>query len=514
MFLTAIYLGRLGRLTMDSRGSGILLHISSLPSNYGIGDFGSSAFDFADFLMKTKQRYWQVLPLNPTDIGHGNSPYHCDSAFAFNPLFMDLGILHQEDWLSLKELDSSPEFQVDQVDYNLVISHKTTLLNLAYERMRNRNLPEGYDEFTEKNSFWLNDFSLFRTLKSHFGGKAWFEWPQEFRDRRPETLRWARNKFSAAIKKVFLIQYLLHRQWAALKSYLNERGLKIIGDLPIYVILDSADVWVHPEIFNLDDKKMPITVAGVPPDYFSETGQLWGNPVYRWETLKDQSYNWWIQRIRYNLELYDLIRVDHFRGFMAYWEVPAWEKEAVNGQWVDAPGWDFFQRITREFTQLPIIAEDLGLITDDVREIIRHFQFPGMKVLLFAFGDDLPTNPYAPHNIIKNCIVYTGTHDNNTAKGWFENEASPEMKKRLSSYVGCEISAESVSSTLIRLAMMSVADTVIFPLQDLLGLGEYARMNRPGQQDGNWKWRLSPDLLTPGLVDDFLAMTEIYGRKA
>jgi 4-alpha-glucanotransferase len=278
------------------------------------------------------------------------------------------------------------------------------------------------------------------------------------------------------------------------------------------VVHDSADVWAHPEFFNLDLEMNPITVAGVPPDYFSETGQLWGNPVYRWDTIKDQGFEWWLQRLGHNMKLYDLVRIDHFRGFLAYWEVPSGDKTALNGHWVEAPGWDLFHRIEREFSPLPVIAEDLGLITPDVHELRRHFGFPGMKILLFAFGDDLPENPYAPHNLERHCVLYTGTHDNNTAKGWFEQEATPEIKERINRYLGVSVTAEDISGEFVRLAMMSVADRAIFPIQDLLSLGDEARMNTPGTQDGNWEWRLDPALITDSLRNHLLEMTEIYGR--
>jgi len=497
---------------MDNRASGILIHISSLPSVFGIGDIGSSARAFADFLGKTKQRYWQVLPLTPTCLDHGNSPYHSDSAFALNPLFIDPLDLVSAGWLLPVELADHETPPGDQVDYRTAAASKTALLNMALNRMKEENQPEGYREFIAANGYWLEDYSLFKALKLHFAGRKWFEWPAELRDRHHEALDWARNEFTDIIRTVKLSQFLLSRQWLSLRNHCRDRGVRIIGDLPIYVVDDSADVWVHPELFNLDHEKRPITVAGVPPDYFSETGQLWGNPVYRWEVMKELDYQWWIQRIRYTTGLYDLIRVDHFRGFAAYWEIPAHEPNAVNGRWVQAPGWDFFNRITREFDHLPIIAEDLGLITDDVRELIRHFRFPGMKILQFAFGDDLPTNPYAPHNLERNCILYTGTHDNNTTKGWYENEASAEIKKRLSLYIGEDLSADSAPRALTRLAMMSVANTVILPMQDLLGLGAEARMNKPGTQENNWKWRLPDGLLTPELADELLAMTEIYGR--
>jgi 4-alpha-glucanotransferase len=333
------------------------------------------------------------------------------------------------------------------------------------------------------------------------------------RDRDPDALRWEKERLNDRIQEHKFFQYLFFKQWSSLKKYCTGRGIKILGDVPIYVVYDSADVWMHPNLFNLDEEKKPVTVAGVPPDYFSKTGQLWGNPVYRWETLQSTGYEWWIKRIRHNLRLFDVVRVDHFRGFMAYWEVPATETIAVNGRWVGAPGMDFFSRLLAAIPDPPIVAEDLGTITPDVWSIMEHFGFPGMKVLLFAFDDSLPRNAYAPHNHTRNAVVYTGTHDNNTARAWFEKEADQAARERLSRYLGREVHADNVHRELIRLAMMSVADTTILPMQDLLGLGEWARMNRPARDNGNWQWRLMPEQVTAPLAEELLEITELYGRS-
>ena len=497
---------------MEKRGSGILLHITSLPSPFGIGDLGPWAYKFSDFLEDTRQTYWQILPLNPADPQHGNSPYHSSSAFACNPMLVSPEHLVRDGWLDREALEPLPHFPSDRVDYGKVISFKEMVLEKAFERFKSKGEPDDYRAFCHKNTHWLDDYALFTALKSRFHGKPWSEWDPDLRDRQPQALQQARKELQIEVQRARFYQYIIFRQWMDLKDYCNWKGIKILGDMPIYVIYDSADVWVHPELFNLDEQKRPLTVAGVPPDYFSETGQLWGNPVYRWDVLKAREYDWWIQRIAHNIELYDFVRVDHFRGFVGYWEIPASEENAIKGRWIEAPAWDFFNRITSEFPQIPIIAEDLGVITPDVVEVIRHFKFPGMKILLFAFGDDLPTNPYAPHNLDRNCLVYTGTHDNNTARGWFEKEITPEVKQRICRYIGKEVSGETIGRELVRLAMMSVADTAIFPIQDLLGLGKESRMNKPATHEGNWEWRLDPGLLTPTIIEEILLMTQIYGR--
>ncbi len=498
---------------MNKRGSGILLHLTSLPSAFGTGDLGPWAYRFADFLAESKQHYWQCLPLNPTDTRSGSSPYHSTSAFAFNPLLISPELLVQEGLLAREDLEPLPAFPAEKVDYEAATAYKDRLFSEAFDRFAKSAVPEEYRNFCLVNRSWLDDFALFTALKTHYGKKAWCDWPEEYRDRRPAALKSMSGPISEDAEKVKFLQYVFFKQWSNLKAYCNRRGIRIIGDIPMYVVHDSTDVWVHPEIFNLDSvTRNALTVAGVPPDYFSKTGQLWGNPVYRWDVMKERRYEWWIRRIGHNLSLFDLVRLDHFRGFISYWEVPADEKVAVNGRWVEAPAKDFFTELTERFPRLPLIAEDLGTITPDVRKIMDHFGFPGMEVLLFAFGPDLPVSLYAPHNHRERSVAYTGTHDNNTARGWFEEEASPEDKKRLSFYLGKEAIADNVHWELIRLAMMSVAGMAIFPMQDILGLGAEARMNHPAFNHGNWSWRLVSHRLTPSLSLKLSEMTEIYGR--
>jgi 4-alpha-glucanotransferase len=497
---------------MKRRGSGILLHITSLPSAYGIGDLGPEAYRWADFLAETKQGIWQILPLNPTELAHGNSPYQSISAFAGNPLLISPELMVRDGFIAQSDVENVPNYPKGRVDYPVVIASKERIFRVAYERFQQEGKRHEYERFCTENSTWLDDFALFMALTGHFSEKAWTEWPQEIRDRHPEALESLKDELRDEVEKAKFLQYVFFEQWRALKDYCNHHGIQIFGDIPIYVIHNSVDVWTNPELFDLDDERKPSVVAGVPPDYFSETGQLWGNPIYRWDVLRERGYGWWIQRVGHNLTLFDLIRIDHFRGLIGYWEVPAGEANAVNGQWVEAPAENFFNALLRRFPQLPIIAEDLGVITPDVREIMHRFELPGMKVLLFAFGQDLPTNPYIPHNLPRKCVLYTGTHDNNTTRGWFEREATPEIKERLFRYLGKEVSAVRVHWELIRLAMMSVANMVIFPMQDILGLGEEARMNRPATTEGNWQWQLLPEQLTPSIADKLRGMTELYGR--
>lgn len=497
---------------MKGRGSGILLHLTSLPSPFGIGDMGPWAYKFADFLSETKQSYWQILPLNPIEFGHGNSPYHSTSAFACTPLLISPELLVQDGLIVQEDLNSIADLPQEQVDYGKVMVGKERLFHRAFERFKRKRETHEFEQFCAQHDQWLDDYALFVALRSHFSGRVWSSWPEEIRDRKTEALQSAKREFRDAVEEEMFLQYIFFKQWHALKSYCNEKGIRVIGDLPIYVVYDSADVWVRPELFKLDHEKRPLAVAGVPPDYFSETGQLWGNPVYRWDVLKERGYGWWIQRIAHNLNLFDFIRIDHFRGFVRYWEVQANERNAMNGKWVEAPADDFFNVISEKFHRAPIIAEDLGLITPEVWEVMDRFGFPGMKVLLFAFGEDSSTNPYAPHNHVKNCVVYTGTHDNNTVRGWFEKEATQEEKKRLSLYLGREVKGKEIHWELVRLAMMSVANMAILPMQDILGLGEQARMNRPAKKDGNWQWRLLSQQLTSSVAKRLLEMTEIYGR--
>ena len=497
---------------MGKRGSGILCHISSLPSPYGIGDMGAWAYRFIDYLVEAKQRFWQILPLNSTDVIHGNSPYYSTSAFAFNPLLISLDPLVEEGLLTTEDLQSIPLFPLERVDFPLVVPFKGGLLQKAFERFRERKENNEYDAFCLAHGSWLKDAVLFRALKSHFKGLLWRDWPADYRDRETMVLQSAERDLAESVEKEKFLQFLFHKQWRALKAYANDKGIEILGDVPFYVIYDSADVWTRPELFHLDEDKAPYTVAGVPPDYFSETGQLWGNPVYQWDVLRNRDYDWWAKRLAHNLALFDLLRIDHFRGFSGYWEVPAHEKDAVNGRWAQGPGEHFFQTISKSIPLSNLIAEDLGVITDDVRALLNRFQFPGMKVLLFAFDDDLGMNPYLPHNYDPNCVVYTGTHDNNTARGWYEKELGPKGTERLSRYLGGRPNRESIHVDMIRLAMMSVADRVIIPLQDIFGLGEEARMNLPATHGGNWEWRVDPARMSSEALRFVLDLTEIYGR--
>ena len=499
---------------MNKRGSGILLHITSLPSLYGIGDLGPAAYEFVDFLSKTGQSYWQILPTNPTDTFYGNSPYSSISAFAGNPLLISPEILVEKGFLDNCDITPIPDFSIKRVDYIAVTNYKKRLFALVFERFASRKEDKSdYKKFCLENCDWLDDFSIFSVLKHHVcNKKPWNEWPLDLRDRDHNALNCIKQQYSEIIEKEKFLQYLFLIQWRDLKQYCNKAGVRIIGDIPIYIDYESVDVWTHSELFNLDDDKKRITVAGVPPDYFSETGQLWGNPVYKWDVLKESGYDWWLKRIEHNTKLFDLVRIDHFRGLVAYWEVAANEKNAINGHWVDVPVYDFFDTVLRKHPQAPIIAEDLGIITEDVTAVINHYNFPGMKILMFAFGDDVSTNPYIPHNFEKNCIVYTGTHDNNTVRAWFDEDISEEHKENIFKYLGQKIESKDINWILIRVAMMSIANTAIFPMQDILGLGKEARMNLPSTSIVNWEWRFQSDQLSQQITETLLDITKIYKR--
>lgn len=498
---------------MQTRKSGVLLHITSLPSPYGIGDFGRQAYNFADFLAASGQSVWQVLPLAPTSVSSGNSPYCTHSAFAGNPLLINVDFLIQDGFLQARDVEGPPAFDVHRVNYGKVSDYKYRILQKACERSLQRNETDHeFDSYCRVNEDWLDDYSLFVCLKERFQGAAWHDWPVELRDRHESYIAEWKERLRDEIYAAKFHQYLFHKQWSALKDHCNRKNIQIMGDIPIYVNFDSSDVWSHPEIFKLNEKKKPVSLAGVPPDYFSSTGQLWGNPVYNWDSLRKNRYAWWVRRVEHNLRLFDIVRLDHFRGFVGYWEVPAGEKTAVNGKWVNAPAKDFFDVLLRRFPFLPIVAEDLGTITPDVREIMSSYGFAGMKVLLFAFGDDLAENPYVPHNHTRNSVVYTGTHDNNTVRGWFRREASEGDKDRLFKYLGRTAGEESVHWEFVRLAMMSVASTSIIPMQDILGLGEEARMNVPAVEQGNWEWRLKEEWLTEQTAGKWLDLTRVYGR--
>ena len=498
---------------MNRRSSGILLHLTSLPGHFGIGDMGPWAYRFLDFLAENKQSFWQILPLTPVDRNHDHSPYHSPSAFAGNPLLISPERLVEDGLLDKAHIAAAPDFPAGRVDFLAVAAYKERLLKSAYDRFRSRGADAEFDRFCRQHAGWLDDFVLFDSLKSHYHKDPWNKWPAEIRDRDPHALLTVQDELRAHIQELKFRQYIFYRQWSDLRRYGRQKQIQVIGDIPIYLPYDGADVWTHPELFKLGEDKQPSVVSGVPPDYFSETGQLWGHPVYCWDALQKSDYAWWIQRLGHQLELFDVVRIDHFRGLVAYWEVPASEKTAVNGKWIPVPVDDFLNRLMKQFACLPIIAEDLGTITSDVREIMSRYRLPGMRVLLFAFGEDFPNGAFLPHNHMKHCFIYTGTHDNNTVRGWFENEAGAEEKRRLFRYLGRDIAADEICREMTRLAMMSVADTAIIPLQDLLGLGAEARMNDPSKTKGNWHWRLDHDPITPKVAERLREMTETYGRS-
>jgi 4-alpha-glucanotransferase len=461
-----------------------------------------------DFLKKAGQHYWQILPLNYTTSQTSFSPYNCFSAFAGNSLLISPELLYRDGFLKKKELKDVPAFDPSRIDYKKVSLYKLKLLDKAVRRfLENPQINLGakyFDNFVRENEFWLEDFATFVALKHKFGQRFWCDWPSELRDR----------------KRQYYIQYIFYKQYRQLKDYCLKSGIKIIGDIPIYVAFDSADVWAYPEYFKLTKMKKPKFIAGVPPDYFSRTGQLWGNPVYNWPKLQDDNFTWWMKRIKHNLRLYDLVRIDHFRGLIAYWQIPAGHKVATHGRWVKAPKDEFFAALFKQFPEAPIFAEDLGYITADVREVIKRFSFPCMRVLQFGFAGDPTNNPHYPHNHIENCIVYTGTHDNNTTKGWFENEATAEQKRQLFDYLAYKVSAEwawpsltgDVHWGMIRLALGSVAKVAIIPMQDILGLGSESRMNHPARKTGNWLWQMRQNQISLPLADKLRKMTEIYSR--
>lgn len=497
---------------LNERASGILIHITSLPAKYGIGDLGPEAYRFADFLANSKQRFWQVLPLNHTTIEKGHSPYNCSSAFAGNPLLISPELLYQEGLLTKQELKNVPAFSQNRVEFEKVSAYKHRLFEIAFGRFKNRIKSADYTSFKTENSFWLDDFASFVALQRRFSGRKWNAWPAQLRDRKKEDLSAARKQMSDEIEFECFLQFVFYKQWFALKRYCSRAGIRIIGDIPIYVIYDSPDVWANPQIFKLDRNKRPEYIAGVPPDYFSRTGQLWGNPVYDWKSLKKTKYRWWMQRIRHNMKIFDFARIDHFRGLVGYWQVPAHHKTAKNGRWVKGPKDDFFKTLFRQFPKAPIIAEDLGHITQDVRDLIKKFDIPTMKVLQFAFSGNPSKNTHLPDNYNENCVVYTGTHDNNTTKGWFEKEATRTQKKRLREYLGQKVSSDNISWLLIQLAMSSVARLAIIPAQDLLGLPASARMNHPAVNKGNWLWRLPPGQLSSAVSKKLKQLTQTYAR--
>jgi 4-alpha-glucanotransferase len=492
------------------RACGILLHPTSLPSRYGIGDLGASAFHWLDFLAQAGQSFWQVLPLGPT--GKGNSPYASPSAFAGNPLLVDLDALVEAGDLSPQDLaDELPSFPADRVDYARVIPFKLGLLQRAASRFARQAGIERKQElasFQIDHSWWLDDFSFYTALKERFGGRSWDQWPAGLALREPKELAQERESLAEAIFVQVYIQFQFYRQWKSLVSRAHDHGIKLIGDIPIFPAYDSAEVWLEPELYLLDTGRQPLAVAGVPPDFFSPTGQRWGNPLYRWDRMAQDGFRWWIRRIRHLLDLVDVIRLDHFRGFQAYWQIPAAEQTAEHGDWVLGPGELFFRALQESLGELPFIAEDLGVITPEVDRLRRSFGMPGMKVLQFAFDSD-GRNPHLPHNYERETVVYTGTHDNNTTQGWLTG-LPPAKRKRVLEYLGTD--GEAIHWDLIRLAVHSVADWAMVPMQDVLGLSGEGRMNHPGRDDGNWEWRMSPAALTDDLSLRLEQMAELAGR--
>jgi 4-alpha-glucanotransferase len=493
-----------------NRASGILLHPTSLPGQYGIGDVGPSAFRWINFLKKTGCSLWQVLPLGPT--GYGDSPYQSFSAFAGNPYLVSPDVLLEDGILRKGDLQERPHFPDDRVDYGLLIQWKQALLNKAYDNFTqsaNPHLKDELSNFQAQNATWLSDYALFMAIKESQNGKAWSHWPLPLRRREEEAMMEIRRDLGENIQRHIFHQWLFFRQWETLKAYAGENGVLIIGDIPIFVAHDSSDVWAHPDLFFMDRKGNPTVVAGVPPDYFSETGQLWGNPLYRWDVHAESGYAWWLERFRAVLDMVDIVRLDHFRGFAAYWEVPAGNPTAEIGQWVPGPGVEFFKQIHSSLGNLPIIAEDLGLITPDVVEMREKFDLPGMKIFQFAFSTT-PSDDFLPHNYPVNCVVYTGTHDNDTAWGWYKT--APEHEKDFfHRYLNTD--GKDVAWDMIRAIWGSVAVFSLAPLQDLLGLGPEARMNYPGRPSGNWHWRFRAEDLNEELETRLSEINYLYLRQ-
>lgn len=501
------------------RASGILLHISSLPSQGGIGDLGPAAYAFADFLAAAQQRYWQVLPLGPT--GFGNSPYSALSAFAGNPLLLSLEVLADQGWLERAALGQIPGTD-GPVDFASVAAKKTPLLIAAAGNFIDQcasgacsgDLRNRFVEFCSSQAYWLDDYVSFRVLHRQFQGESWHRWPEPYRRRAPEALQELRALHARELAIEQALQFFFAEQWNALRAYCAARGIGFIGDVAIFVNYDSADVWTHPEIFELDAEGQPIFVSGVPPDYFSETGQRWGNPLYRWDVLRAHGFSWWVERIRRSLALYDCIRLDHFRGFEACWAIPASEQTAIHGAWKKAPGEELFAHVERALGSLPLIAEDLGVITPEVEALRDNFRLPGMRVMQFGFGGR-GAHMHLPHRFVENCVVYTGTHDNETTLGWWRTATEAE-RSTVAAYLhpDADTGENGVVWAMLRAAATSVARLCLFPLQDVLQLGSEARMNTPAEPLGNWAWRVAPDALHPELAAALAALMQATDRDA
>jgi len=492
------------------RKSGVLLPVSSLPSPYGIGGFSKEAYAFVDFLEAAGQKLWQILPLGPT--GYGDSPYQSFSTFAGNPYYIDLDRLVEAGFLTEKECHSGESGENEQyVDYEKLYASRFPLLKKAFLKAFAAGVPESleYLDFVEKNTDWLDDYALYMAVKNAFGGVSWIEWDEDIRLRKPESMEKYRRKLAQEIAYYKYLQYLFALQWMELKHYANEKNIEIIGDIPIYVAFDSADTWAHPELFQLAGDRYPTAVAGCPPDDFSRTGQLWGNPLYNWEYHKETGYQWWLVRMTYCFVWYDIVRIDHFRGFDAYWSVPYGNPTAERGSWEKGPGYDLFKVMKAGLGNKKLIAEDLGFLTPSVLKLVKKTGYPGMKILQFAF-DAREENDYLPHNYQPNCIVYTGTHDNDTTRGWFDS-LSAKDQRFARKYLNIKKST-GIHWELIRAALASVADTAVIPMQDYLGLGPEARINTPSTLGGNWEWRLVKGALTEELAEKIKDMTKLYGR--
>ena len=495
----------------QDRMSGVLLHVTSLPSHGGVGDFGPASYRFVDFLAAAKQRLWQVLPLSPT--GYGGSPYSALSAFAGNPVLISLERLVEDGWIAAEQLQGLPGGD-SPADFETAAARKLPLIEEAAANFLDRAdgaVRERFQNYCHENISWLPDYAMFNVLRRRFGYVSWNKWPVDYAQRKHDVLTSVLTEHGRELAIEQAIQFFFDEQWGALRSYCKARGIRILGDVAIFVNYDSADVWTHPELFELDEERRMVRVSGVPPDYFSATGQRWGNPLYKWGELRERGFDWWVNRIRRTLTLYDMIRLDHFRGFEAYWSISAEDKTAVDGQWVKAPGHELFQRLKEVFGDLPFIAEDLGLITPEVDELREHFGMPGMRILQFGFSDR-GAHLYLPHRYAPNTVAYTGTHDNDTTLGWWRDGVTEEERAHAQTYLRPIEHECDIVGAMMRAAAASVANLCIFPMQDVLGLGSEARMNTPAAAAGNWTWRYREEQLYPGVASALAALMEMTDR--
>jgi 4-alpha-glucanotransferase len=499
----------------NKRGAGILLHITSLPSPFGIGDFGPRAFAFVDFLKSNHQQYWQILPLTATEPAQHYSPYSATSCMAGNTLLISPELLAKDKLVARSLINKYKIVNNGKANFKEASKAKSNILENAYENFQTvkpADLHNAFEKFIKKENYWLSDYALYVTLKNKHNQNPWYMWPDQFKLRDAESLQQFIKDHKNELRKEKWFQFIFYKQWHSLKQYLHTKNIRIFGDLPFYVSYDSADVWANPKYFSLNKNGDMVGVAGVPPDYFNNNGQLWGMPVFRWDALKKNNYDWWITRIKKNMELYDLLRFDHFRAFSSYWDVPVAEKTAKFGKWKQGPGNDFFNEVKKEFPSMPFVAEDLGDIDNNVHLLRDAFSLPGMKVLQFGFGDNMPVSDHAPHNFKTNFVAYTGTHDNNTTCGWFEENANSIIKKNIKIYFGKNITRNNIHLALIREVYASVARIAIIPMQDLFGLDEKARINMPASTDNNWQWRLKNDQLKK-IPPTFKEWIMLFNRK-